>query len=183
MLKFNKRKEIPIGQRKKTKHYVKHGSKSQKMQSRIRAAKKLYYDSQGHHFKFDSCWLLLKNSAKWFNYTKEHEENKQKIKQRKRRGFTKEVDGIGESSSPSTPATTTSFAIGSINLDDDDSPFHQGSHEFPRPSGRKTAKTIHQKKTTDQLEAINLFVYEFSNLRKEQKELVERKIIINEDRE
>ncbi|KAA8542570.1 hypothetical protein F0562_023722 [Nyssa sinensis] len=150
---------------------------------KIGAVKKLYYDSQGHHFKFDSYWLLLKDSAKWFHYTKEQEEKKQKIKQRKRGGFIVEVDGIGDSSNPSTPATIPSSATGSINLDDDDSPFNQGSHELPQSLGRNMAKTMCRKKTIDHLEVVNLFVQEFSDLRKEQNELAKREIIINEDRE
>ncbi|GAB2286078.1 hypothetical protein Dimus_020502, partial [Dionaea muscipula] len=60
-----------------------------------------------------------------------------------------------------------------IRLDDDDSPCGQENSELPRPIGRKAAKNLRRKKNVDQLEAINLFVAEFNNLRKEQKEIAE----------
>ncbi|KAF8397699.1 hypothetical protein HHK36_016621 [Tetracentron sinense] len=64
-----------------------------------------------------------------------------------------DIDGIGDSSNPSTLGTTPCSATGSVNLDDDDSPFNEGLHELPRPPGRKVAKNMRRKKTVDQLEA------------------------------
>ncbi|GAB2301928.1 hypothetical protein Dimus_035951 [Dionaea muscipula] len=90
----------------------------------IGVAKQFYFQTEGHNFKWEGCWRILKDSSKWFDYTREQEEKKkQKIAQRK--GAT---DEIGATSTFS-PISTTSD---SINLDEDDSPFNKGPQELPR---------------------------------------------------
>ncbi|GAB2276969.1 hypothetical protein Dimus_011677 [Dionaea muscipula] len=70
-----------------------------------------------------------------------------------------------------------------IRLDDDDSSCGQENSELPRPIGRKAVKNLRRKKNVDQLEAINLFVTEFNNLRKEQKEIAELEMKMVDERE
>ncbi|KAF7119750.1 hypothetical protein RHSIM_Rhsim13G0212700 [Rhododendron simsii] len=131
----------------------------------IGAAKQLYYKSEGRPFKWVGCWLILKDSTKWNSYTQEHECKKHKIARRKRDGSDLDVEQTLDSLNPSTLATLGSNA-GSVSLDNGNSPLSRGSHELPRPLGRKVAKKIHRKKNLDHSEALKFFAEEFNNLRK-----------------
>lgn len=50
----------------------------------IGAAKSLFYKEQGHPFKLDGCWLILKDSAKWFEHIEELQGRKQKTAEKKK---------------------------------------------------------------------------------------------------
>ncbi|KAF7147053.1 hypothetical protein RHSIM_Rhsim03G0079000 [Rhododendron simsii] len=132
-----------------------------------------YYNSEGHHFKWDGCWLLLKDSPKWLNYRGKQVSKDQKTAHTNVEGFNVDLHQTIDSS---TPATTPSSNAGSGSLDDEDSPFVKESYELP-PSGREPAENIRRKKNCNELDAIiKSFVTEFRNLRKEQKEITEQEI-------
>ncbi|GAB2280359.1 hypothetical protein Dimus_014994 [Dionaea muscipula] len=42
----------------------------------IGVAKQFYFQTEGHNFKWKGCWRILKDSSKWFDYTREQEEKK-----------------------------------------------------------------------------------------------------------
>ncbi|KAH7837656.1 hypothetical protein Vadar_016373 [Vaccinium darrowii] len=121
--------------------------------------------------------MLLKDSSKWFNYSQEKEKRKEKTTERKRH----EGDGNVDSPHPSTPATLTS-AAGSINLDDDISPVGDETPELLRPGGRTITKKAHRNKNV-QSDSANLFIEQFDNLRKDQKEIAEQEISMANERE
>lgn len=150
------------------------------IEASIGAAKQLYYSSEGHHFKWDGCWLLLKDSPKWLTYRGKQELKKQKIANTNVEAFNVDLDQTIDSS---TPVTTRSSKAGSGSLDDENPPFVKESHELPRLAGQKPAKKIRPIMNVDQLDAIKLFVAEFSNLRKEQKEIAEQEIMMLNRRE
>ncbi|KAI8563109.1 hypothetical protein RHMOL_Rhmol03G0087700 [Rhododendron molle] len=139
----------------------------------IGAANQSYYNSEGHHFKWDGCWLLLKDSPKWLNYRGKQISKKQKTAHTNVEGFNV---GLHQTIDSSTPATTPSLNAGSGSLDDENSPFVKESHELPQPCGRKPTENICRKKNVNELDAIKSFITEFRNLRKEQKEIAEQEI-------
>ncbi|KAI8528686.1 hypothetical protein RHMOL_Rhmol12G0166900 [Rhododendron molle] len=148
----------------------------------IEAAKDLYYRTNGHQFKWYGCWLILKDTSKWFHHMQEQEGRKEKIAQRKKREGTVDVDEIVCPSNPSTPATPSSVGA-PISLDDNLSPLNDGPTDLLRPTGRKETKNPRRMKKGDQSEGVNFILSEFSNMRKEQKELVQQEISVAAERE
>ncbi|XP_012854143.1 PREDICTED: uncharacterized protein LOC105973658 [Erythranthe guttata] len=132
------------------------------------ASKQLYNDKEEHQFKYDSCWMILKDTSKWYNYTIEQKGKPKKTSQKKRVEIDLDDDEIEDSSNTqppssdqSAPATTPT----STGHEIDDGVSNDGAHGLPRHHGRKTAKNARRKKNLD---SIDLFVEEFSNMRKEQ---------------
>ncbi|XP_012859018.1 PREDICTED: uncharacterized protein LOC105978146 [Erythranthe guttata] len=132
------------------------------------ASKQLYNDKEEHQFKYDSCWMILKDTSKWYNYTIEQKGKQKKTSQKKRVEIDLDDDEIEDSSNTqppssdqSAPATTPT----STGHEIDDGVSNDGAHGLPRHHGRKTAKNARRKKNLD---SIDLFVEEFSNMRKEQ---------------
>ncbi|KAH7858964.1 hypothetical protein Vadar_029879 [Vaccinium darrowii] len=155
------------------------------LEDSIGAAKKLYYQSEGHNFKWDGCWLILKDTAKWSNYTQEQQQRKQKTTEKKKReGNYEDVDFVANPSNPSTPATPSS-AAGTVSLEDDDvTPIIDEPCELERPMGTKVTKYGRRRKMiADQVEGLHLFASEFSNMRKENVEIVEREMKFASERE
>ncbi|XP_058204057.1 uncharacterized protein LOC131318373 [Rhododendron vialii] len=109
----------------------------------IGAANQSYYNSEGHHFKWDGCWLLLKDSPKWLNYRGKQVSKKQKTAHTNVEGFNVDLHQTIDSS---TPATTPSSNAGSGSLDDENSPFVKESHELPQPSGRNRQRTFAERR-------------------------------------
>ncbi|KAG5542648.1 hypothetical protein RHGRI_022234 [Rhododendron griersonianum] len=125
-----------------------------------------YYRTNGHQFKWYGCWLILKDTSKWFHHMQEQEGRKEKIAQRKKCEGTLDVDEIVCPSNPSTPVTP-SLVGALISLDDNISRLNDGPTDLLRPTGRKETKNPRRMKKGDQSEGVNFIFSEFSNMRKE----------------
>lgn len=112
----------------------------------------------------------------------EQEGRKEKIAQRKKCEGTLDVDEIVCPSNPSTPVTP-SLVGAPISLDDNISRLNDGPTDLLRPTGRKETKNPRRMKKGDQSEGVNFIFSEFSNMRKEQKELVQQEIFMAAERE
>lgn len=148
----------------------------------IGAAKSLFYKEQGHPFKLDGCWLILKDSAKWFEDIEELQGRKQKTVEKKKQ-VNLNIDGTEDCYIPSTPVTASGSVTEPVSLSDDTPHLSDGPQTLMRPHGQKAKKNERKKRNADQLEGLQVIVSELSNMRKEQKEIAEQEIIFAKERE
>ncbi|XP_012841222.1 PREDICTED: uncharacterized protein LOC105961539 [Erythranthe guttata] len=133
------------------------------------AATILYFEKENHHFKWETCWLILKDTSKWYRHVNDQREKQKRTSQRKRTEINlDDDDDVGESSNAQTPSTEQSTPTGtptSVSLDDEDGLSNHDSTGLVRPDGRKIVKGPTKKKKS--LPSMDLFAKEFANMRKE----------------
>ncbi|KAL7094264.1 hypothetical protein ACP275_11G092200 [Erythranthe tilingii] len=139
----------------------------QSAEDNMLTTKQLYYKKENHVFKWETCWLILKDTPKWYNHINDVQEKKKRMSQKKRAEINLDEDDIGDSSNAETPSSEQSTPSGtptSISLDDEDGVSNNASTGLPRPPGNKCAKSAKKKK---KINSMDLFAEEFSNMRKE----------------